>query len=123
MTEPRGLRLLRDARRFVANSWCRGADARDESGSEVAPWDEQAASWSLLGALVAALEHEASRLGEVPLGELGAALFALADLIETDSLVEWNDDPRQTQANVIAVLDRAAATYLPPEAVLELSLN
>jgi hypothetical protein len=123
MAEPPGLRLLRDTRRLVADSWCRGADARDADGSEVPPWDETAASWSVLGAIVAALEEAASLSGEVPLDELGAALYALAELIETDSLVEWNDDPRQTQASVLAVLDRAAEMYVPLEAVLELSMN
>lgn len=107
----------------MADSWCTGADARDAGGSEVAPWDEKAASWSLLGAMVAVLEDEASLAGELPLDELVAALYALAALIDTDSLVAWNDDPRQTQANVIAVLDRAVAAYVPPKAVLELSLN
>jgi hypothetical protein len=123
MTDSRGLRLLRDARQLVSDSWCHGADARDVSGSAVEPWDEDAASWSLLGAMVAVLEREASLGGELPLHELGAALYALAALIETDSLVEWNDDPRQTQENVLAVLDRAAATYVAPAAVVELSLN
>jgi hypothetical protein len=69
------------------------------------------------------LEEERRHVGELPLDELAAALYALATLIETDSLVDWNDDPGQTQANVVAVLDRAAAVYLPPEAVLELSFN
>jgi hypothetical protein len=123
MTASGGLRLLREARLLVADSWCTGADARDAGGSEVAPWDEKAASWSLLGAMVAVLEDEASLAGELPLDELVAALYALAALIDTDSLVAWNDDPRQTQANVIAVLDRAVAAYVPPKAVLELSLN
>jgi hypothetical protein len=90
---------------------------------EVAPWDTRAASWSLLGAIVAALEEEASLVGELPLAELAAALYALAELIDADSLVEWNDDRRQTQANVLAVLDRAAEMYVPVDAVLELSLN
>jgi hypothetical protein len=106
-----GLRLLRDARRLVAESWCRGADARDAFGVEVDPWDERASSWSLLGAMVAALEQEAVERGELPLDELASALYALASLIETDSLVDWNDDPRQTQAKVLGVLDQAAATY------------
>jgi hypothetical protein len=123
MTDSRGLALLRGARRLVADSWCRGADARDAAGSEVDPWDENAASWSLLGAVVAVLEEEASLMGELPLAEVAAALYALAGLIETDSLVEWNDDPRQTQANVLAVLDRAAARYVPLEPVLDLSPN
>ena len=114
---------MRDARQLVARSWCRGADARDADGSVVEPWDEQAASWSLLGAIVAVLEHEASFAGELPLDDLTAALYALGDLIDTDSLVEWNDDPRQTQANVVALLDQAAEIYVPPPAVMQLSLN
>jgi hypothetical protein len=123
MVEPRGLRLLRDARQLVAASWCRGADARDACGSEVPPWDDRATSWSVLGAVVAVLEEEATLSGEVPLDQLGAALYALAELIETDSLVEWNDEPWQTQENVVTVLDRAADMYVPLEAVLELSMN
>jgi hypothetical protein len=77
----------------------------------------------LLGAVVAVLEREASLAGELPLDELGAALYALADLIETDSLVDWNDDQGQTQAKVVAVLDQAAAAYLDNGSVLEVSLN
>jgi hypothetical protein len=121
--ESRGERLLQDARKLVAESWCHGADARDVNGFEVDPWDDDAASWSLLGAVVAVLEREASFAGELPLDELGAALYALADLIETESLVDWNDDPGQTQAKVVAVLDQAAAGYQDNGSVLELSLN
>src|SRR4051812_37505337 len=123
MTDSRGLRLLQDARRLVAESWCHGADARDAQGSEVEPWDDDAASWSLLGAMVAVLERDASRGGELPLAALGSALYALADLIETDSLADWNDDPRQTQDNVVAVLGRAAAAYGDNCEVLQISLN
>lgn len=50
-------------------------------------------------------------------------MYALADLIETDSLVDWKDDQGQTQANVVAVLDHAAAAYEDNCALLELSLN
>jgi hypothetical protein len=121
--ESRGRQLLQDARKLVAESWCHGADARDVNGCVVDPWDDEAASWSLLGAVVAVLEREASFVGELPLVELGAALYALADLIETDSLADWNDDPRQTQANVVAVLDQAAASYGDNCPLYELSIN
>ena len=123
MMEPQGRRLLEATRELVAESWCSGADALDANGFEVDPWEDTAASWSLLGAVVAVLERDASRAGELPLAELGAALFALADLIPTDSLADWNDDPQQTQANVIAVLDQAAARCADGCAVFELSLN
>ena len=123
MMESQGRRLLKATRELVAESWCSGADALDANGFEVDPWDDTAASWSLLGALVAVLERNSSLAGELPLAELGAALFALADLIPTDSLADWNDDPRQTQANVVAVLDQAAARCAHNCAVVELSLN
>ena len=121
--ESRGQRLLQDARELVAESWCHGVDARNVNGFEVDPWDDDAASWSLLGAVVAVLEREASLAGELPLDELGAALYALADLIETDSLVDWNDDQEQTQGNVVAVLEQAAAAYEDNCALLHPSLN
>ncbi|HEX6679791.1 MAG TPA: hypothetical protein VF063_04015 [Gaiellaceae bacterium] len=106
-----GLRLLRDARTLVAEAWCNGAEARDSAGSMVSPWDDRAASWSLLGAIVAVLEREASFDRELSIPELATALYALAKLVDCDSLIEWNDRPRQTQGNVVAVLDRAAADY------------
>jgi hypothetical protein len=123
MMESSGRRLLEGARELVAEAWCSGTDALDANGLEVEPWDEKAASWSLLGAVVAVLERDASVSGELPLAELGAALFALADLIQTESLADWNDDPCQTQAHVVAVLDQAAARCADNCAVLELSLN
>jgi hypothetical protein len=121
--EPQGRLLLEAARELVAESWCSGADALDADGFEVEPWEDSAASWSLLGAMVAVLERDASLAGELPLAALGAALFALGDLIRTDSLADWNDKPGQTQDNVVAVLDQAAATCIDNCAVIELSLN
>lgn len=109
MDDPGGRRLLRNARELVAGSWCRAADARDARGQAVEPWDEAAVSWSLLGALVAALEDEAARAGELPVDQLAAALYALADLIDRDSLADWNDDPVRTEAEVLAVLAGAEA--------------
>lgn len=106
-----GLRLLREARALVAEAWCSGAEARDAAGSKVSPWDDRAASWSVLGAIVAVLERETSLDRELSIPELATALHALAKLVDSESLIEWNDRPRQTQGNVVAVLDRAAAEY------------
>ena len=102
-------RLLRRARRRVAQSWCRGADARNADGVAVEPWDERAVSWSLLGGLVATVEDVATETGELPLEHLAMALYALAELIDCDSLAAWNDAPRRTQESVLAVFDQAAA--------------
>jgi len=73
--------------------------------------------------VVAVLERDASPAGELALAELVAALYALGALIPTDSLADWNDDPRQTQANVVAVLEQAAAECADNCALVELSLN
>jgi len=73
--------------------------------------------------VVAVLERDASPAGELALAELVAALYALGALIPTDSLADWNDDPRQTQANVVAVLEQAAAECADNNALVELSLN
>jgi hypothetical protein len=108
-----GLHLLLAARGLVARGWCRGVDARDSAGAEVDPWDPAAVSWSLLGAIVAVLEWEAQQRGEMPIEHLAAALYALADLIDTNSLVEWNDDPARTQDEVTGVLSAAAERYSP----------
>jgi hypothetical protein len=123
MMESQGRRFLEAARELVAESWCSGADALDADGLEVDPWEDSAASWSLLGAVIAVLERDASLAGELPLAALGAALFALGDVIRTDSLADWNDDPRQTQDNVVAILDQAAANCADNCAVVELSFN
>jgi len=121
--DSRGLRLLEDARSRVAESWCRGADARNADGLEVDPWEDGATSWSLLGAMVAVLEEEARLWGEMPLDDLAAAMYALSGLMETESLADWNDDPRRTQEAVLEMLDRAAATYVKPELLVQLSSN
>lgn len=109
-----GALLLARARELVSRGWCRGADACGADGEPVEPWDDRACAWSLLGAIVAALEQEAEVSGDVPLEELAAALYALADLVQTDSLVDWNDDPSQTQEGVVATLARAEELYESP---------
>lgn len=91
-------------------------DARDAAGAEVESWSEDAGSWSLLGAIVAVLEREAATTGEIPLEDLSAALYALANLIETDSLAAWNDAADRSQLEVLRVLDAASAAYEAPPA-------
>ena len=119
----RGFYLLERAQELVARAWCQGSDARDQSGRPVDPWAPDAVSWSLLGAIVAVLEREATETGEIPLDELAAALYALAEQIDTDSLVAWNDDRRRSQAEVIGVVGKAATAYGAAWAVVHVSSN
>lgn len=104
-----GIRLLQHARRLIERGWTQHADARDAGDVPVQPWDDRAVSWSLLGALVAAVDHAADIHGEnTAIRELALTCVLLADNLDTDSLEEWNDSPARTQQNVLAALDGAA---------------
>lgn len=112
-----GHRLLRSAGRLVADSWTQNADARAADGSAVDPWDKAAVSWSLLGALVASYEGLVTLEDEtVALSTLAVACLLLADVIDSDSLAEWNDLPERTHAHVLAAIDTAARRKLQPPA-------
>jgi hypothetical protein len=105
--------LLGRAHRYVRMGWCQGADATDASGHPVEPWSSEATHWSLLGAIVAALDRRDPRpAGELPLSALATAMGALADLIYEPSLARWNDDPLRSQQEVLAVLERARTLCL-----------
>jgi hypothetical protein len=100
--------LLLSARRLVAQGWTQQADARAADGTAVHPWDAAAASWSLLGALVAAVEEAASVRGEqCALSDLALACVSLADSLDADSLEFWNDAAGRTQEDVLAAIDDA----------------
>jgi hypothetical protein len=97
--------VVRDARRRVASGWCQGEDARDAAGDSVEFWSADARAWSLLGALVT--PSHATPLGEVvvPLAELAAAVVVVAEVLQTQSLKDWNDAPGRTQEQVVSALD------------------
>jgi hypothetical protein len=103
-----GRALLLHARTMIECGWTQLADARGADGEAIEPWSSRAAAWSLLGALVAALEAEAMENEPLALDQLGAACAALAAVIDHDSLESWNDDPTRTRDQVLNVLDRAA---------------
>lgn len=106
-----GPSLLRHAHQLIERGWTQHADARTADDGVVSPWDDRAASWSLLGALVAAVEDRAAALGEeAAIGDLARTCMRLADTLDTDSLEHWNDDPARTREDVLAALDRAGAS-------------
>ena len=100
--------LLYRARDLVARGWTQHADARTAGGAGVEPWHAAAVAWSLLGAIVAALEERADDDRELPLVQLALALDELAVQVDDDSLARWNDLPTRTQADVAHALDAAA---------------
>ena len=100
--------LLRRARALVVSGWTQGADARRLDGTPTEPWSPEASAWSLLGALVGALEAAEEEAGAFPLTDLAAALDALAGHVDDDSLARWNDAPGRTLAQVESALAAAA---------------
>ena len=101
--------LLRRAHELIGSGWTQGADARAADGTPLDPWSDEAAAWSLLGGLVAALEEAEAQSQGLPLTELALALDALAGFVDDDSLARWNDAPGRTLAQVESALAAAAA--------------
>jgi hypothetical protein len=111
--DTRSVELLRRASDLIRRGWTQHAESRDAAGDAVDPWAASATCWSLLGGLVAALEEETDRGDDLPLHELADALDALALFVDSDSLADWNDDPRRTRDDVLDVLGAAAEAAVP----------
>ena len=103
-----GQALLLEAAELAARGWTQRAEAIDAAGNPVDPWDEAAVAWSLLGALVAAMERRTPPGGALVVAELAAACVALLPYVDDDDLKTWNDVPQRTQADIVSGL-RAAA--------------
>jgi hypothetical protein len=101
--------LLLGARALIAAGWSQFADARGADGLSTEPWSDDAVSWSLLGALVRMVEQEAARSGEyVAVSDLAIACVMLANVVDADSLENWNDAAERTQADILEALELAA---------------
>lgn len=107
--------MLSEARGLLLRGWSRAAQARDDGGTVVPAWSEEARSWSLLGALLASWHRQHGQTMELDFvahgfdaRALGDATQALGDVTGTASIEGWNDDAGRTIAEVIATIDRAA---------------
>ena len=106
--------MLQEARGLLQRGWSRGAQARDPQGHVVLPWSEEAASWSLLGALLATWQvHDMADADFVAhradARALGDATQALGEATSTAALDRWNDAEERTLGEVLAAVDRALA--------------
>lgn len=100
--------LLASAALLIEHGWSQGADARDSAGVPTEPWNDDARSWSLLGALVAVLERASATVGEaLALQVLTRACVFLATTVDATSLAEWNDDPARTKTDISTAIAHA----------------
>lgn len=107
--------MLMEARGLLLRGWSKGAQARDERGHVVNAWSDEAASWSLVGALLASWHRHDDRL-DADFVAHSAEARALADATDvlsratgTLALDLWNDATERNRGDVIAAVDRALA--------------
>lgn len=107
--------MLQEARGLLQRGWSRGAQARDAQGQVVLPWSEEAASWSLLGALLARwqvhdMQEDADFVAHrADARALGDATQALGEATGTAALDQWNDAGDRNLSDVLGAVDGALA--------------
>jgi hypothetical protein len=105
--------MLMEARGLLLRGWCHGAQARDERGHIVPAWSDDAASWSLLGSLLACWHDHDLELDEdfvahsAEARALGDAIEAIGEATGTASLDAWNDARGRRLSDVLAAIDHA----------------
>lgn len=98
---------LKEARALIERGWCQGADAMTASGRSVFPEHGGAERWCAGGACAAAAKD---REIERPIFRtmLDSLLRAIPEH-RPMTVSFWNDEPGRTQAEVLALFDRAIA--------------
>lgn len=96
------IEILKKARELLSDParWCQNVSARSLEGKAVGYAAPTAFSFCMFGAIW----NSAPRLSLIP-DEKVAAVFGLA----ADDLVEWNDAPERTHAEVLQRFDEAIA--------------
>lgn len=103
----RPIDILCAARARIADParWTQGACARDDEGEACVSVSTHARSWCAVGAISYEGELAYARMG---LEGSSIALQMLRTLIG-DDVMNWNDAPERTHAEVIAAFDQAIA--------------
>lgn len=108
--------VLRRAKEYVSRGWCQHSPACDNVGFAVVPHDVKAVSWCVTGAVERAIfdVHGEARPPEGGWGVGGHRYRiarkikpVIAALMQTDDEPGWNNAPGRTQAEVVALFDRA----------------
>lgn len=99
--------LLRAGRELVKRGWTQGTLARDANGGPVSAYDPTAVCFCAVGSV-----DTRDSWDEEGLAAFGGALELLEGALSADwgdSLGAFNDAPTTTQADVVALFDRAIA--------------
>ncbi|MDB5584350.1 MAG: hypothetical protein JWR80_9526 [Bradyrhizobium sp.] len=92
-------RKLDEARALIERGWCQKAFARAGDGSKVKVCHGDAVSFCSMGAL--------DRVGAWASGPINALEAAVGVTVVAD-VMDWNDAPERTQAEVLDAFKRAA---------------
>ena len=109
--------MLVEARGLLLRGWSQGAQALNGQGHAVPAWSREAASWSLLGSLLASWYRHNETLDEDFVGHsmdalaLGDAMAALGSATGSADLDGWNDAEGRQLSDVLAAIDRAVDTF------------
>lgn len=102
--------VLRKIRALIAQGWCQGDAAQDVHGHALVVGSPHATAWCLVGAVNRITLNNSYKS---PWNVYTLFKNALPDKDKIfgctglTSLIAWNDAPHRTQADVLALLDRA----------------
>ena len=87
---------------YLAEGWCQSTFARDRLGNEVSSYDEGAVAWCMVGAI-----HKAFEDGDA-MPTKDEYLSILQGILPNGGIPRWNDDPKRTQAEVVAMAQQVS---------------
>ena len=91
---------------YVQQGWAQGARARDVEGAICDPESLRAIAWSALGAVDASRMRREGALNGIDPSTYMQVVYAIRQAIPTGDFIieEWNDSPRRTKEEVLAIL-------------------
>lgn len=86
------------------SKWCQRTAARDSNGQACAPNSPTAVSWCLFGATA---KVSGGRTSELYYRVFSALCQTCDQLYQTSYIVDWQDDPRRTWAEISHLIQKA----------------
>lgn len=91
---------LNEVRAKIEAGWCQHAAARNDAGDEVHIDDPSATRVCLVTAIYQTVPQE-------DIDKVYAPIMSICGVVKQFQLTSWNNDPAQTQASVLRMLDQA----------------